>query len=207
MKDAVLRNSKMINKKVVNKSNQIKELENILFKNEKLKKVLEILSTSELKNYYVAAGCINQTILNYYHNYEIDFGIEDFDIVYYDKDLSYEKEDQIIKYVADLLKDIQVKIDVKNEARVHLWYKEKYGNEIKPYTSLEDAISSWGTTITCIGVRLENEKLIVYTPYGLDDIFNMTIRPIKRQFSEEQYNIKTTKWKNKWPLLKIMPWD
>ena len=188
-------------------SKQIKNLENILFQSQKLKKVLEILSKSKLKNYYVAAGCINQTVLNYYHNYESDFGIEDFDIVYYDKDLSYEKEDQIIKYIADLLKDIPIKIDVKNEARVHLWYKEKYGNEIKPYASLEDAISSWGTTITCIGVRLENDKLIVYTPYGLDDIFNMTIKPIKRQFSKEQYNLKTTKWKNKWPLLKIMPWD
>lgn len=187
--------------------NQIKNLENILFQNQKLKQVLQILSNSKLENYYVAAGCINQTVLNYYHNYEIDFGIEDFDIVYYDNDLSYEKEDKVIKYVSNLLKDIPIKVDIKNEARVHLWYKEKYGNEIKPYTSVEDAISSWGTTITCIGVRLEDDKLIVYAPYGLDDIFNMIIRPNKKQFTKEQYELKSNKWKKKWPLLQVLPWD
>lgn len=182
-------------------------LEEILFKSEKLKEVLTILSHSNLKNYYVAAGCINQTVFNYYHNNDMNFGIEDFDIVYFDEDLSYEKEDEVIKYVTNLLKDIDVSFDIKNEARVHLWYGEKYGKSIEPYISVEDAISSWGTSITCIGVRLEEDKLIVCAPYGLTDLFNMTIRPIKKQFTREQYEIKTTKWKNKWPQLNILPWN
>lgn len=188
-------------------SEQIEILKTILLKNEKLKKVLTILSESNLKNYYVAAGCINQTVFNYYHDNDIDFGIEDFDIVYFDDDLSYEKEDEVIKYVSSLLKDIDIECDIKNEARVHLWYGEKYGKNIEPYTSVEDAISSWGTSITCIGVRLEEGKLIVCAPYGLNDLFDMTIRPIKKQFSKEQYQIKITKWKNKWPLLKVLPWN
>lgn len=186
---------------------QIEILEKILFQNEKLKKVLTILSKSNLKDYYVAAGCINQTVFNYYHDNKIDFGIEDFDIVYFDQDLSYEKEDEVIKYVTDLLKDIPMKLDIKNEARVHIWYGQKYGKNIEPYTSVEDAISSWGTSITCIGVRLENEKLVVCAPYGLNDIFTMTIRPIKRQYTKQQYDIKTAKWKNKWPLLNVLPWS
>lgn len=186
---------------------QIEILEKILFQNEKLKKVLTILSKSNLKDYYVAAGCINQTVFNYYHDNKIDFGIEDFDIVYFDQDLSYEKEDEVIKYVTDLLKDIPMKLDIKNEARVHIWYGQKYGKNIEPYTSVEDAISSWGTSITCIGVRLEKEKLVVCAPYGLNDIFTMTIRPIKRQYTKEQYDTKTTKWKNKWPLLNVLPWS
>jgi len=186
---------------------QIKVLETILLQNEKLKKILTILSKSKLKKYYVAAGCINQTVLNYYHNNDMNFGIEDFDIVYFDNDLSYEKEDKVIKYVTELLKDIDVELDIKNEARVHLWYGDKYGKNIEPYTSVEDAISSWGTSITCIGVRLEKGKLVVCAPFGLNDLFSMTLRPIKKQFSEEQYNIKSVKWKNKWPLLKILPWN
>lgn len=188
-------------------SEQIDILETILFENKKLKTVLTILSQSNLKNYYVAAGCVNQTVFNYYHNNDMDFGIEDFDIVYFDEDLSYEKEDAVIKYVTNLLKDIDIKFDIKNEARVHLWYGEKYGKNIEPYTSVENAISSWGTSITCIGVRLEEDKLIVCAPYGLSDLFNMTIRPIKKQFTKEQYQIKTSKWKNKWPQLNVLPWD
>lgn len=188
-------------------SEQISILKNILFKNEELKEVLKILSESKLKNYYVAAGCINQTVFNYYHGNELSFGIEDFDIVYFDNDLSYEKEDEVIKYITDLLKDIPIKLDIKNEARVHLWYGEKYGKNIDSYTSVEDAISSWGTSITCVGVRLEEDKLIVCAPYGLNDLFGMTIRPIKKQFSKDQYLIKTAKWKNKWPQLNVLNWN
>lgn len=188
-------------------SEQIDILEQILLQNEKLKEVLTILSKSKLKNYYVAAGCINQTVFNYYHGNKLDFGIDDFDVVYFDEDLSYEKEDETIKYVTDLLKDSSISLDIKNEARVHLWYGEKYGKNIEPYTSVEDAISSWGTSITCIGVRLENGKLIVCVPYGLNDLFSMTIRPIKKQFTEDQYQLKTAKWKSKWPLLKVLPWN
>ena len=186
---------------------QIKILERILLSNERLKEILIRLSESTLSNYYVAAGSINQTVFNYYHGYDLNYGIDDFDIVYFDTDTSYEKEDSIIKYVSSLLKDIDAHYDIKNEARVHLWYKDKYGKDIVAYTSLEDAISSWGTTITCIGVRLENNKLVVYAPYGLDDLFSMTIRPVKRQYSEEQYKIKTKKWKDKWYQLKIISWD
>jgi len=201
----------MVNNKLIgtNKtlSEQINILEEILLKNKKLEELLIRLSKSNLNNYYVAAGCINQTIFNYYHDYELDYGISDFDIVYYDDDLSYKKEDEVIKYIEDITKDMNINLDIKNEARVHLWYEEKYGKKIEPYTSLEDAISSWGTTITCIGVRLEKDKLIVFAPYGLNDLFDMTIRPIKKQFTEEQYLLKIKKWHSKWPLLKVSRWN
>lgn len=185
---------------------QILILEKILLQNKTLKELLEILSKSNLKNYYVAAGCINQTVFNYYHGNDLCFGIEDFDIVYFDDDVSYEKEDEIIKYIENLISNLNIKCDIKNEARVHLWYGEKYGKNIEPYTSLEDAISSWGTSITCIGVRLEEGRLVVCIPYGLNDLFNMTIRPMKRQYTKEQYDIKVAKWKSKWPDLNIINW-
>lgn len=186
---------------------QLKIFKAILFKNEKLYKALKVLQTSKLKDYYIGAGSINQTIFNYYHNYEIDFGIKDYDIVYFDEDISYEKEDETIKYINDLLKDLDIKIDIKNEARVHLWYEQKFGFPIVPYKSVEEAISRWATTITCIGVRLENDQLIVCAPYGLNDIFNMVIRPIKEDFEKEQYETRVVNWIKKWPMLKVIPWD
>lgn len=193
----------------INKSidEQISILEKILLQNKTLKELLEILSKSNLKNYYVAAGCINQTVFNYYHGNDLCFGIEDFDIVYFDDDTSYEKEDEIIKYLENLISNLNIKCDIKNEARVHLWYGEKYGKEIEPYKNIEDAVSSWGTSITCVGVRLENNKLIVCCPYGLNDLFDMTIRPIKKQYTKDQYEIKTKKWKSKWNKINILPWN
>ena len=189
-----------------NLNEQLKDLEEILFKNETLKEVLKRLEKSNLKNYYVGAGCINQTVFNYLHGLRIDANINDYDIVYYDEDTSYEKEDIVIKYVEELLSDLNIKLDVKNEARVHIWYNEKYNENRMPYTSVEDAVSRWGTTITCIGVRLENNNLIVDAPYGLNDLFNMVIRPVKTDFTEADYIRKINKWKKNWPKLTIMPW-
>ena len=189
-----------------NLNEQLKDLEEILFKNETLKEVLKRLEKSNLKNYYVGAGCINQTVFNYLHGLRIDANINDYDIVYYDEDTSYEKEDIVIKYVEELLSDLNIKLDVKNEARVHIWYNEKYNENRMPYTSVEDAVSRWETTITCIGVRLENNNLIVDAPYGLNDLFNMVIRPVKTDFTEADYIRKINKWKKNWPKLTIIPW-
>lgn len=191
---------------------QIKVFEKIILKSPTIDKVLKTLAdyaekNKKFSNYYLAAGSINQTILNYYHQFPLESFIKDLDIVYYDSDTSYEAEDKIIKELSELLKDIPLEFDIKNEARVHLWYKEKYQNEIEPYKNIEDAIKRWGTTITCIGIRLENSKLKIYAPYGLNDLFNLIIRPVKYQFQKESYLEKTSRWKKNWPLLEIKDWD
>lgn len=186
---------------------QLELLQKILFKNKSLKKLLKVLEKINIDNYYVGAGCINQTIFNYYHGYNLEYGISDYDIVYYDKDTSYEAEDKVIKKISLLLKNKKIKLDIKNQARVHIWYKEKFKHDILPSNSVEESISRWGTTVTCIGVRLEKGKLIVFAPYGLNDLFGLTINPIKDNFIKEDYETKTSKWKQKWPKLKIISWD
>lgn len=114
----------------------------------------------------------------------------------------------VMKKKIKLLKNIEKEFDIKNEARVHLWYKNKFGIERPPYTSVEQAIGTWGSTVTCVGVRLENDNLVVCVTYGLNDIFNQILRPIKDgNFTEESYNMKVIKWKSKWPSLTVIPWD
>ena len=81
---------------------QLIVLEEILKKNDKLMSILKVLETYSLENpsfsnWYVGAGGVNQTVFNYYHGFEIDYGIKDYDIVYFDSDTSYEAEDKIIK--------------------------------------------------------------------------------------------------------------
>lgn len=195
-----------------NINEQLKILEEIIYKNSKLMEVLKTLeeyakTNPVFTNYYVGAGSINQTVFNYLSNKEIDYGIKDFDIVYFDKDLSYEAEDKIIKELSKRLVNNGILFDIKNEARVHIWYNEKYKSNRLPYTSVEDAIASWGTTVTCIGVRLENDKLVTYCPYGLNDLFSMTIRPVKKNFTKKQYEDRVSRWKKKWNNLNVISWD
>ena len=186
---------------------QMNLFKEIILKNNVLKTILERLEGYGLDNYYVAAGAINQTVFNYYHNNGMNYLIDDYDIVYYDEDLSYEKEDKIIKEINLLCKDLNVSLDIKNQARVHLWFKNKFGYSIEPNESVEDAISKWGSTVTCIGVRLKNNELTIFAPYGLNDLFSLIIRPNKENFIKKGYEEKTRKWKQNWPKLTIIPWD
>lgn len=186
---------------------QMNLFKEIILKNNVLKTILERLEGYGLDNYYVAAGAINQTVFNYYHNNSMDYLIDDYDIVYYDEDLSYEREDKIIKEINLLCKDLNVSLDIKNQARVHLWFENKFGYSIEPNISVEDAISKWGSTVTCIGVRLKNNELTIFAPYGLNDLFSLIIRPNKENFIKKGYEEKTRKWKQNWPKLTIIPWD
>lgn len=202
----------MLEGKDKNCNEQIKILEKILKKSEKHIQILNILQeyakeNTSFQNHYLAAGSINQVVFNYYHNFPLDYGIKDYDIVYYDEDTSYEKEDKIIKDLQKRLESLQLEVDIKNQKRVPIWYKEKYKVERSPYTCVENAISRWGTTITCIGVRLENNKMKVVCPYGLNDLFSLIIRPVKIDFSKEDYEKKVKSWKEKWPKLDIMKWE
>ena len=187
-------------------------LEKIINGNKTLVSILKILDeyskvNKSFSNYYVGAGGVNQTVFNYYHRFDLENGIKDYDIVYFDEDVSYEAEDVIIKDLEKLLKDVDCVVDIKNQARVHLWYEKKFGLFMKQSFSVEESISRWGTTITCIGIRYSNNKFIVYCPYGLNDLFSMTIRPVKLQFTEIQYLDKCARWKEKWPKLNILDWN
>jgi hypothetical protein len=187
---------------------QIEVLKKILLSNKELNIILNKLQEFDLFNYYVGAGVIHQTVWNYYNDMPLNYGVKDIDIAYYDNDTSYEKEDTIIKYIKQLLKDTNnYKFDIINEARVHLWYKDKFGYDIEPFSSIEDAISKWPTTVSAIGVKLVNNELVIYAPYGLNDMYNFIVRPNKAIVSEDAYNQRVLRWSKQWPNIKAIPWN
>lgn len=182
---------------------------NIVEKNPILIQVFERVQELGLESYYVGAGCIVQSVWNELTNRPLNYGISDIDIVYFnDSDLSYQAEDEMITWGKELLSDIPIQIDMKNQARVHLWYEEKFGTAIKPYRTIEAAIDTWPTTATSLGLRLDHtQNWTLYAPFGLDDLINMVIRPNKSLISEAVYNSKVKKWTAKWPELEVVKWD
>ena len=61
--------------------------------------------------------------------YPLEHGILDYDVFYFDcDDLTWEAEDRIIRRCAELFSDLGVEVQVRNQARVHLWYEQKYGS-------------------------------------------------------------------------------
>lgn len=162
-----------------------------------------------LGNYYIGAGCIVQTVWNRLTGRPLAYGIEDVDIVYYDgHDLSYEAEDRVIEAGRQLFEDLPVRLDIKNQARVHVWYTEKYGIPLAPYTSVEDAIDSWPATASSLGLRRDTEeKWTLYAPFGLEDLFHLMVRPNKKLIDEPAYLAKVSKWLGKWPELTAVGWN
>ena len=132
----------------------------IILENEVVSKVLNTAGKLQLPNWFVGAGCITQTVLNKFHGFDLTENITDVDLVYFDDtDLSYESESKIIKTVKDNYSHIPIDIDVKNQVRVHLWYAKNFGYEIEPYASIFDALKSWPTTATSIGIQKESRQM------------------------------------------------
>mgnify|MGYP003293938629 CR=1 FL=1 len=117
---------------------QLDVFEKIISNNKKLMKILDVLEMYALenpnfKNWYVGAGGVNQTVFNYYHGFEIDYGIKDYDIVYFDSDTSYEAEDIIIRDLEkiDEILTRLIKFKMKRN-RIYIYEKkeEPYDKEV-----------------------------------------------------------------------------
>jgi uncharacterized protein len=105
--------------------------------------------------------------------------------------LTWEAEDAVIQRAAGAFSDLDVSVEVRNEARVHLWYEEKFGVRCPPYPSTEPAIDSSAATACCIGVRLDGDgHLRLYAPRGCDDLMEMILRPNRALAPREVYEAK-----------------
>ena len=180
-----------------------KKLIEILLKSPSIATLLENGDLIQLPNWYIAAGAIPTVVWNCMLFNEPEKFLKDIDIVYYDpNDLTEESEITAEKTIRDAFPQLKHKIDVKNQARVHTWYRDKNGQKITQYGSTEAGIDMW-MSVTAIGLRSEKGQNKVYAPYGLEDLFSMTIKPNRRIISEDHYNEKVRKWKMQWPQLKI----
>lgn len=175
--------------------------------NELVGECLERLAVLDLPQWYLGGGCIAQAVWNVAHAFPAGTGIDDFDIAYFDADLSARAENEAVACVRELLSDLPLRPDVKNQARVHLWYASRFGYEIRPYSSCEDAIATWPTTAAAIGVRRVAGTLQVEAPFGADDLLELTVRANRVQITPAIYAAKVTRWRRVWPLLQILPWE
>lgn len=182
-------------------------LQTILRENEVAQAVLTVARELNLPDWYFGAGGVAQTVWNVLHGLEPAGGIKDYDLVYFDAaDLTAETERDTETEVADRLREAAVVVDVTNEARVHLWYEQRFGRRLDPYRSAGEAISSWPTTASSVGVRYEGDRFVVCAPFGLADLFAMIARPNKAIVTREVYEEKVARWAARWPKLTVIPW-
>ncbi|MFJ8784635.1 nucleotidyltransferase family protein [Streptomyces sp. NPDC102476] len=187
---------------------QLDGLRSVLSRNEVLTDVLTRAATLELPGWYVTAGCLFQTVWNVVTDRPPAGGIKDYDIFYFDgTDLSWEAEDAVIKAGHQVFAGLPAEVEIRNEARVHLWYEQKFGVPCPPHESTEAAIDSFAATTCCLGVRLDPDGgWRVYAPHGLSDVFNLVVRPNPVLAPREVYEAKAARWREEWPELTVLPW-
>jgi hypothetical protein len=160
-----------------------------------------------LAEWWLTAGAVFQNVWNVVDDRPPGYGINDYDVFYFDdSDLSWEAEDRVISSAAVLFEDLAATIEVRNEARVHLWYEERFGTPAEPFTSAADAIDAFASTTCSVGVTRGREGLRVYAPYGLADVFAMHMRPHRRLAPRSVYETKVRQYQERWPSLSHDPW-
>ncbi|BCJ37640.1 hypothetical protein Athai_51430 [Actinocatenispora thailandica] len=187
---------------------QLPALRAALQTNELLTEVLARTAGLGLPGWYLTAGCVFQTVWNVVTGRPPGGGIKDYDVFYFDDtDLSWAAEDEVIAAGRTVFADLPVEVEIRNEARVHLWYEEKFGVPCPAYGSSEAAIDSFAATTCCVGLRAEPDgRWRVYAPYGLSDVFNLVLRPNPVQAPRSVYETKAARWRARWPELTVLPW-
>jgi len=186
--------------------NDKKRLLELLQKSPVFSTFFKLSDRLQVPNWYVAGGCVTQTIWNFLTNREAMHGLKDVDLVYFDANANKEKEAVYKQETLQVLQEVPLPIDLQNEATVHTWYQQKFGDKIEPYRSVEDGINTWLPAFA-VGVRKEGEHYQVYSPYGLDDTLSLVVRPNRKQITKSIYENMCRRLVKDWPEITIIPWS
>lgn len=184
------------------------ELESCLRDNPVVSRVFDSWTELALPNCWMVAGAVFQSFWNRAYGFSPLHGISDIDLIYFDADdLTEETENEHYRRINSYYDHLGISFDVKNEARVHLWYEDRFGYPIGAYTSAEAAMETFPTTAGSIGIRPNGKALEAFAPFGFDDLVNLIIRPNKRQITRRIYEEKVARWKRDWPRVEYLEWD
>jgi hypothetical protein len=170
------------------------------------KTILDRINDLALPDCWLVSGAVFQSAWNVRTGRTPTYGIKDYDIFYFDPDTSWDAEDGVIKRAAALFVDLDESIEVRNQARVHLWYPEKFGAPYTPSKKATDGIDRFLMNCAQVGIARSGLSYAVYAPHGLDDIERMIVRPNRTaNFRADLYLAKAERWKSQWPELTILP--
>jgi hypothetical protein len=174
------------------------------------RKILERLPLLGAPNACLVAGSVYQALWNALSDRPAAEGVKDYDLFYFDgTDLSYEAEDRVIRRAQALFADLDVLIDVKNEARVHLWYPQRFGGDYPQLHRVEDGIARFLVRSTCVGLMSAVDgTLRLIAPYGTEETQAGILRPNALWCPDRtRFRAKAENYRARWPWLRIVEDD
>lgn len=173
-----------------------------------LMEVLEGLRADGLPDQLVVAGAIYNLAWNRLTDRPALAGINDIDVFYHDPDTSWDAEDAVIRRLAARFAHLPLPVQVRNQARVHLWFPQKFGvTDFAPLTSSGEMLGRYASKTHAVGARLEADgRMTVLAPFGLDDIFSFRIVPNPVLPNRPAHETKGARAKSVWPEITVVPW-
>lgn len=190
------------------RAEQQQRLEEIVRADPDLMQLLLVLRDLKPPQWRIVAGCLYQTVWNVLTGRPPRTGIKDYDVIYFEPDVSWSAENHVIVTVARALPgNFPGNVEVRNQARVHLWFEERFGTAYSPLTTADESLKRYASVVHAVGVRLEQDgRLDVLAPFGLDDVFSMTIRPNRVLSNRASHHAKAARAKAIWPEVTVIPW-
>jgi uncharacterized protein len=171
-------------------------------RNERNRCLFDSLPDLGLPQCTLTAGCLFQTVWNIKSGNKPDWAIKDYDVFYFDSnDLSWEAEDAVIQKARSLLGDMGENVEIRNQARVHLWYQQKFNSPCLPMTCIEDGIDRFLIEGSKFGINLDTGS--VYAPSGFNDMWNGILRINPNNPLRDLFISKCQDYKFRWPWLSI----
>jgi uncharacterized protein len=166
--------------------------------------ILDAWESLELEDGWLVAGCLFQTIWNLRDGRAPEHGVKDYDIFYFDpRDLSVAAEERVQQRVDRVLGGLGVPVEVKNQARVHLWYEEHFGYPYPRLASAKDGIDRFLIPSTCVGVRRLGGRDELYAPNGLSVLYAGVLTPNPLTPHGPLFREKAASYKRRWEWLQV----
>jgi len=159
-----------------------------------------------LPDWRIFSGAVYQCVWNALTGRPAGYGVRDYDVGYYDPDTSWDAEDVVIKRVAAAFDaPFRDMVEVRNQARVPIWFPDHFGEPYAPLSGTDEALERFVAPAFAVGVRLERDDTIsVAAPLGLEDVFALTLRPNPTRGVAKDWPRVVERARTRWPELTIL---
>ena len=168
--------------------------------------ILARLPELDLADCWLVAGCLFGPVWDARCGARPGSNTRDYDIFYWDDDASWAAEDAVIARAGALFADLGVEVEVRNQARVPLWFERHFGSPYPPSSGCAENIGRFIVACTCLGLRPDaGGGLHLHAPFGLDDLFAGILRPNPANPTPDRFAAKCASYRARWPWLSIDP--
>ena len=164
--------------------------------------ILRRLPALGVNQAWLVAGCLFGPVWNALSGQPPGANIRDYDIFYWDPDTSWEAEDAVIRRADDLFADLGTAHQVRNQARVPLWFEQRFGRPWPATCRSTDSINRFVVSCTCVGMRPQGrDDADLCAPKGLHDLFSGILRCNPDNPTPHLFRSKCQSYLDRWPWL------